>query len=480
MRHLAATLLLVTTLLAAVPAAGSDDGQTLEAKLVAIEDLRRSGKFEDAVVCARELVDAHPGNLPAHVAYQDLQIALGKGDELVQTYRRASKAPDAGADDQYLLARLLHGRDAVRSYRAALKESPDHFWALCGLGSELTSMGKLDDAAATLERAAELDQKSAVPCNLLGRLAERQGAAGLAEKHYRKAIELDPDLTLARVNLGVLLVGLERRDEARKTLTAAAERAPADPMPLLGLGVAAQSAGDNEGAAGWFEKATQLDTNSVTSLNLLANAYIQLGRLDNAEKALDAALDRNSDHAETRVNKAHLHLLRGENSLAEVEAKAAIEARPELPEAHFMLGLCYERENESKKAENEYRRGAKFAPENPVFPRALAILYEGQGRWKDAIRMYKTVVELSDGSVDALIDLGLAEFDGRKHEDAVESFEAVLRVEPKNLTALLNLGLLHQHHVKDRKKAAQCYRDYLDNGGTDVRVRDWLAEVEGR
>ena len=109
---------------------------------------------------------------------------------------------------------------------------------------------------------------------------------------------------------------------------------------------------------------------------------------------------------------------------------------------------------------------------------ALAILYQAQTKWKDATKMREKVVDLTDGSVESLIDLGLACFDARKHKDAVRAFEDVLRVDDENQTAWLNLGVLWHHHVRDHKKAAKAYRQYLNLGGKDDRVRGWLTEVE--
>ena len=45
-------------------------------------------------------------------------------------------------------------------------------------------------------------------------------------------------------------------------------------------------------------------------------------------------------------------------------------------------------------------------------------------------------------------------------------------------TAWLNLGVLWHHHVRNHKKAAKAYRQYLNVGGKDDRVRGWLKEIE--
>src|SRR5438046_10025942 len=109
---------------------------------------------------------------------------------------------------------------------------------MCGLGVELVSVRGYAEARTVLEDASKLKPQSAVPVNALGRLEEARGKPADAEKRYRAAIELEPAMTLARVNLGILLVGMNKQEEALKVLKEAAAQAPKDPMPLLGLGIA--------------------------------------------------------------------------------------------------------------------------------------------------------------------------------------------------------------------------------------------------
>jgi tetratricopeptide (TPR) repeat protein len=43
----------------------------------------------------------------------------------------------------------------------------------------------------------------------------------------------------------------------------------------------------------------------------------------------------------------------------------------------------------------------------------------------------------------------------------------------------LSLGDLYAEDLKDQKKAAEAYRRYLETGGTENRVRDYLQEKGG-
>ncbi len=92
-------------------------------------------------------------------------------------------------------------------------------------------------ARAAYERALELDPDLADAHVNLGRLLQLAGERGRAEPHYREAVRLAPDDPTPHFNLGVLLEELGRRDEAVHAYRQAVLRDPdfADAHCNLGL-----------------------------------------------------------------------------------------------------------------------------------------------------------------------------------------------------------------------------------------------------
>ncbi len=474
-RALLAALLAAT---AAVSTAVAGDAQDVDPVLQTIRQLRAQGDVVEAARQAEALVASHPDHLEAHVAFQESQTALGRRDDIVRTYRDRAQADGASADDRYLYARLLAGPAAVTEFRAALAVDPDHFWSLCGLGAELLEQGRDRQAVEPLEHAARLDAASGVPVNLLGRAAEAAHDRRGAEELYRRAFELQPDLVIARVNLGVLLVGVQRRDEALKVLDEAVRRAPRLPAALIARGTALMGAGKAVDAAKDFKAATEVNAKDVVALDLLANAYLSLERFDEAEDALLKALALAPKHAPTRVFVAYLQTSRGDLDAARASVDEALRLDADLPEALYMSGLVFERGGNAKKAESEYKRAQKAAPENAVYVRALALLYESQGRWRDAVREYQRVVKLTDSAPSSLYDLALGYWGYGKHDRAADALETLLSIDGDHLDAWLNLGVLRHRHLRDKKGAIAAYREYLRRGGKDNRVQGWLRELE--
>src|SRR5574341_570128 len=74
----------------------------------------------------------------------------------------------------------------------------------------------------------------------LGLAATKLGKLPEAEKHYREALRLNPGFVPARKNLAVVLWFLGRRAESEREFQGLLKEIPADPVPHLYLGLAAQ------------------------------------------------------------------------------------------------------------------------------------------------------------------------------------------------------------------------------------------------
>jgi tetratricopeptide (TPR) repeat protein len=94
-----------------------------------------------------------------------------------------------------------------------------------------------EQARMAYERALELDPRVVDAHVNLGRLLHIARELGRAEPHYREAVRLDPDDPTPHFNLGVLLEELARRDEAVHAYRQAVLRDPdfADAHCNLGL-----------------------------------------------------------------------------------------------------------------------------------------------------------------------------------------------------------------------------------------------------
>jgi tetratricopeptide (TPR) repeat protein len=92
---------------------------------------------------------------------------------------------------------------------------------------------------------------------------------------FRRALQLDPGLVTARINLGIALFNVPDLPAAQKELQAAIAAAPTAPQPHYVLGLAAKTQNRTEEAIAEFQRVLQIDPNDVGANVNLGQLYAQ-------------------------------------------------------------------------------------------------------------------------------------------------------------------------------------------------------------
>ena len=111
-----------------------------------------------------------------------------------------------------------------------------------------------------------------------------------AADSFRRALQLDPSLAVARINLGIALFNLPDLPAAQKELQAASAAAPSAPQPHYLLGLAAKTQNRPEQAIASFQKVLQIDPNDVGANVYLGQLYAQQKKYPEAIAALRLAV----------------------------------------------------------------------------------------------------------------------------------------------------------------------------------------------
>ena len=111
-----------------------------------------------------------------------------------------------------------------------------------------------------------------------------------ARTEYQKAVELDPKMAEAQLNLGLLL--LEKDPSAAVApLRKATELLPSQTRPRFLLGLALERSGDAAGATASFEAASHFDPNDAEAVTHLGALYLRNARPADAEAKFRHALE---------------------------------------------------------------------------------------------------------------------------------------------------------------------------------------------
>jgi Flp pilus assembly protein TadD len=148
------------------------------------------------------------GKMEAGLTYLDLAIS------------RAPELAEAHFEMGFALDRQHRRADARVEFQKANELRPCYTRARIHEGAALFMLRRYAEAESLYLAALECDSTRARIYVNLGGLANMRGRKDLAETYTRKALEMDPDLDVARFNLAVILRNAGHLEEARKQLEA--------------------------------------------------------------------------------------------------------------------------------------------------------------------------------------------------------------------------------------------------------------------
>jgi type IV pilus assembly protein PilF len=144
------------------------------------------------------------------------------------------------------------------------------------LGIGYMQSGHFEVAAEKLLKALEFDDNYPEAHNAVAVLYEEIREYAPAEHHYRQAIQLRPDYTLARMNFARFLCtrqparAAEGESEYQRIAADPANAGATAADAYAGLGLCARQRNDPVQAETWLRRALEIDPNNTTALYQLA------------------------------------------------------------------------------------------------------------------------------------------------------------------------------------------------------------------
>ena len=270
-------------------------------------------------------------------------------------------------------------------------------------GTALVKAGDWNGARAAFEAAIKKNPKQADAHYYLGLVMDKTGDRGAAEKSYKTALDLQPDLQEAAENLTAIYIETQKFDDAivlaKKALTRNAKNAEMQ----LNLAIALSGKGDVDNATKAFDGAVKLAPNDPRfflayaqhlsaarkgddavgklkeALRVAGDDPVMLGtiggELRTARDVPDciAAFDKAislKDNADFRTNRAMCKLGAKDKPGALVDLQAATTKEPTFAPAHYWLGSILHDDGKFTEAIAEYDAYLKAAPKGPMAKKA--------------------------------------------------------------------------------------------------------------
>ena len=267
-------------------------------------------------------------------------------------------------------AHLREGRmrEALTAFAELTDASPEvpGYWRVRAVVQHQS--GDAAAAAASIQRALDLDGGDPQAWLVAGHVAEDLGDRPSAEAHFRRATDLRPNWAPAWSGLGTLLL-----DEAR-------------PVEALES----------------FQRALDLSPQSARAWNNLGMALVSQERIDEAVRAFNQAASLDPRYALPRFNLARIHDLRGDAARALEGAQQAAQIDPRHVDSQLLIGDIARRTRDYALATRAYSTAATLSPA-PKAPLALADVLWETGQDAQASDLYRQVSVRHPASFKAMV-----------------------------------------------------------------------------
>ena len=270
--------------------------------LLGVLALQAGDPTQAAALIERALTEnpAQPQHADANVNLGTALKTLGRIDDALAAFERATTLNPGHADAHYNRANLLRTRGdfahARASYETALRLRPADAQTAYGLGLVLSELKEPQAALAAFETARaggidtpELHEQLALTYGRLGRTEE-------AIARFAAVIAANPRDAAAYSNRAVLLADQGRTAEAFTDFDRALALKPDFAAGYLNRGVARRVAGNLDGAVADFSQAENLNPTSVKALYTLATTLAEQSRHLDASDAYARAAAIDPDH----------------------------------------------------------------------------------------------------------------------------------------------------------------------------------------
>lgn len=192
--------------------------------------------------------------------------------------------------------------------------------------------------------------------------------------------------------------------------------------------------------------ATENDPRGVVALNTLGTVQLKQGKLDDARRSFEKALELDAGYSLAYANLAVVdkNLLNVESAITYFDQAVSHDASGYFDsrrraEGYSSIGAAALAQKRYDIAARSYEQALDAIPGNSDFQRNLAIAYRSLGRTGDAIRLLESIIQKQPNSPEAHNSLGIIFAEQNRKQEAIAEFQRALQINPNFSQAQSNL-----------------------------------------
>jgi tetratricopeptide (TPR) repeat protein len=395
----------------------------------------------------------------------------------------------AGLDAKVKLATLDlaegNKEDAQRRLSEVLKENPRASEALLLRGRMGLAQGEHKEAVQAFRSVLKDQPERSNVHALLGEAYFLQGETTLARESLEKAVLLNPQEVGAARRLAQL-DGIEgRRKEARRRLESIVAKRP-DDLESLQLLIHAQLADHDFHAAESTLAKMRAETAHPFIIGMAEGEFHQAKKnWGPAIAAFERAAASRPDSPDPLFSLVRIELSQGKADETLRRLQKVIEAQPEHPFAHGMLGEVLLTKGKFEEAEAAFEIANRIKPDWVAPWLNRASLKRAQKNLPGAISLLETGQKANPKATELRLLLASLLSGTGEVDRAIELYESVLKDQPKSVVAANNLAVLLADKKGDPKsleRALALSRDFETYASNNelLDTRGWIYVKTGQ
>lgn len=348
----------------------------------------------------------------------------------------------------------------------------------------LERAGRAAEAEAAWSALAKEHPSNAEPLAHMGLLEARQEHYAKAIAFYRKALVLDPKMAGLRMNLGLALFKDGDYKEAIQIFdpmlkAQAPASAEADRLSVL-IGMSHYGLGQYAQAVPYLKEAASHDAQNLALRLTLAHSCLLSNQY---QCVLDAyheivALNAESAEADMLVGEALDEMKDSTGAIREF--RAAVQANPKEPNAHFGLGYLLWTLKEFDEAAKEFQAELDNDPDHVQAMVYLADSKIQLDQMQAAEPLLMKALKLNPASSMGHLDLGIVYSEAARNGEALRELHSATRLAPDDVTAHFKLGLLYRSMGKVAEAKIEFDKAKNINKATNTALLRVMSEASAK
>jgi tetratricopeptide (TPR) repeat protein len=282
----------------------------------------------------------------------------------------------------------------------------------------------------------------------LGLLEAHQGNYPEAIRYYRQAMALKPAIPGLRLNLGLALFKDGQYEQAVQIFTpmfkALPPSSPERQRLAILLGMSHYGLGEYQAAVPYLQQAADADGQNLPLLLTLAHSCLLSKQYPCVLDAYHRMVAQNAESAEADMLVGEALDEMKDTAGATQEFRAAVQANPKEPNAHFGLGYLLWKQMQYQEAAQEFQAELDNTPDYSQAMLYLADADIEMNRMDEAEPLLEKLVKSDPAIAKAHLDLGILYVTAGRKEDALRELNAAAALKPDDVNVHMRLGRLYR------------------------------------